>query len=118
MLRRLEKSHDHVIGYTLADDVSEQEYEQLASELRDEIARHGGIRLLYRLTDLSPSSFFTALDERVRFAREHADDIDRVAVVTDDTATELLSRLGDVFSGIEVQTFSTEDEPKAWAWIE
>lgn len=118
MLRRLEKSHDHLIGYSLADDVSDNEYRQLASELRDEIARHDRIRLLFRLSNLSVGSFFTALDERLKFMQEHAADIERVAVVTDDTAADLLARLGDVIPGTETKTFSTDDEDQAWAWLE
>lgn len=118
MIRRLEQSHDHVIGYSVSDDVSEDQYTQMASELRDEIARHGRIRLLFRLTDVSLRSFFTALDDRFRFVQEHSDDIERLAVVTDDTATELLAKVTEPVRGIETETFPRDDEPKAWAWLE
>ena len=118
MMRRLEQSHANVIGYSLADTVTEEDYTTLASELRDEIARHGRIRLLFRLSDLSLSSFFTALDERLRFVKDHHDDIERVAVVTDDTATELLSRVGEAVPGVETETFKLDEESKAWAWLE
>ena len=117
MMRRLEKSHDEVIGYSLSGEVSEDEYVQLASELRDEIAKHDAIRVLFRLSDLELSSFFTALDERLSFVRENRDDVERVAVVTDDTATQLLSKAAQA-GPVELQTFSSDDEPKAWAWLE
>lgn len=118
MLRQLEASHDHIVGYSLAGDVTDEEYAQAASELRDAIARFGRIRLLFRLTDLSIQSFFTALDERFRFVQEHADDVERVAIVSDDVASELLSRLGAGLAGIEVRHFARDDEQKAWAWLE
>ena len=117
MMRRLEKSHDEIIGYSLSGEVTADEYTQLASELRDEIARHGTIRVLFRLSDLGLSSFFTALDERLSFVRENRDDVERVAVVTDDTATQLLSKAAQA-GPVELQTFSSDDEPKAWAWLE
>ncbi len=101
MIRRLEQSHDNVIGYSLSGDVSEDEYTQAASELRDEIARHGKVRLLFRLSDLSLSSFFSALDDRFRFVKEHKDDIERVAVVTDDTATEVLAKVSGVLPDVQ-----------------
>ncbi len=117
MMRRLEKSHDKVIGYSLSGEVTADEYTQLASELRDEIAKHGAIRVLFRLSDLELSSFFTALDERLSFVRENRDDVERVAVVTDDTATQLLSKAAQA-APVELQTFSSDDESKAWAWME
>jgi hypothetical protein len=118
MIRRLEQSHDHVIGYSVSGDVSDEEYTQAASELRDDIARFGKIRVLFRLSDISLSSFFTALDDRFRFIKEHRDDIERIAVVTDDTASELLSKAAKSLPAIEVETFSREDESKAWTWLE
>ncbi|TVP63393.1 MAG: STAS/SEC14 domain-containing protein [Nitriliruptor sp.] len=117
MMRRLEKSHDKVIGYSLSGEVTDDEYTQLASELRDEIAKHDAIRVLFRLSDLKLSSFFTALDERLSFLRENRDDVERVAVVTDDTATQLLSKAAQA-GPVELQTFSSDDESKAWAWLE
>ncbi|TVR37060.1 MAG: STAS/SEC14 domain-containing protein [Nitriliruptor sp.] len=118
MIRRLEQSHDHVIGYSLSGEVTEDEYAQAASELRDDIARHGRIRLLFRLKDLSLSAFFTALDERFRFVDEHRDDIERIAVVSDDTATGVLAKVAGGWSDIEIETFSHDDETTAWAWLE
>lgn len=118
MIRRLEKSHDDVVGYSVSGDVTEDEYVQAASELRDDIARQGTIRILFRLSDISFSSFFTALDERFRFVSEHQDDIERVAFVTEDTATGLLAKASEAMPGMDVQTFSSDEEPKAWAWLE
>jgi hypothetical protein len=117
MIRRLEKSHDHIIGYSMSGEVTEDEYTQAASELRDDIARHGKIRLLFRLRDLSPSSFFAALDDRFRFVVEHQGDIERVAVVSDDAASGMLAKAAGGLSDMEIDTFSHDDEPKAWAWL-
>lgn len=118
MMRALEASHDNVIGYSMSGEVSEDEYRQLVSELRDAIARHGKIRVLFRLSDISISSFFSALDERFQFAQEHGDDIERVAVVSDDKATEWLSKLSGAVQAIETRHFPRDEEKAAWAWLE
>lgn len=118
MIRRLEQSHDHVIGYSLSGEVTEDEYTQTASELRDDIAKHGKIRLLFRLKDLSLSSFFAALDDRFQFVNEHQEDIERVAVVTDDTASGVMAKAAEGVSPVDIETFPTDDEQKAWAWLE
>jgi hypothetical protein len=118
MQRQLEASHDNVIGYSLAGDVSAEEYQQVTSELRDAITRFGTIRILFRLSDLSLGSFFNALDERFRFLRDNAEVIERIAVVSDDTATDLLSSLTDAATPIDTRHFSRADEDQAWAWLE
>ena len=118
MIRRLEQSHDHVVGYSLSGEVTEEEYTQAASELRDDIARHGKIRLLFRLRDVSLSSFMAALDDQFRFITEHQDDIERIAVVTEDGAGGMIAKAAERLSGIEIDTFAHDDEPRAWAWLE
>jgi hypothetical protein len=118
MLRQLERSRGNILGFSVADDLTEDEVQQGISWMRDAIAQHGAIRVLFRLTDMSLASFFTALDERFEFVREHADDIDRVAVVSDDKATELLSKVGAGFGAIETEHFAPEEEDKAWAWLQ
>ncbi|MEX2551364.1 MAG: hypothetical protein WD638_14175 [Nitriliruptoraceae bacterium] len=55
-MRRLEKGHGTVIDYSLSGEVTADEHTQLASELRDEIAEHGTIRVLFWLSDLELSS--------------------------------------------------------------
>jgi hypothetical protein len=117
MIRQLEQSHDNVIGYAIADDVDEGEYAQMLSELRDEIHRHGNIRVLFRLKDLSLGSFFTSLGERMDFLRDHRDDVERVAVVTDDMSVEIAAKGSEVLRPIETETFSSDDEQQAWAWL-
>ncbi len=79
-MRRLEQSHDNVIGYSLAADVTED-------------------------------------DERLQFVREHRDDIERVAIVTDDTGAEMLAEASETVGPDEMETYSFEQEPKAWAWL-
>jgi hypothetical protein len=39
-------------------------------------------------------------------------------MVTDDSATGLLAKASEAMPGMDVQTFSGDDEPKAWAWLE
>ncbi len=117
MMRKLENSHDNLIGYSVAGDVSDDEYRHTASELRDAITLHGKVRLLFRVSDVSPQSFFVALDERFRFASEHGHDIERMAVVSDDKATEWVTRLSGTIAPVEVQHFGRDEEDKAWAWL-
>lgn len=118
MQRRLEKSHDNVVGYSLGGDVADEEYQQVLSELRDDIARHGKIRVLFRLQDLSMQSLFGALGDRYQFFQEHGSDVERIAIVSDDTAGDWLSRLADAAGPADTRRFSGAEEQEAWAWLE
>lgn len=117
MIRKLESSHDNVIGYAVGGDVSDEEYRTMASQLRDQIAVHGKVRLLFRLSDLSPQSFVNGLDERFSLATDHRDDVERMAVVSDDKTTEWLTKLGGAVAPVEVEHFDSSEEDKAWAWL-
>lgn len=118
MIRRLEESEGRVVGYSISGDVDEDEYTQAISELRDDIAREGSIRVLFRLSGVPFMSFASVLDEELRFLKEHQDDINRCAVVTDDTAVAMVSKLGELLPSIDVEVFASEDEQQAWAWLE
>lgn len=118
MLRRLEKSHDNVVGYSMAGEATDEEIRQTMSEMRDDISLHGKIRVLFRVSDISPKSFFTAMEERFKFAQEHGDDIERVAVVSDEPGSEWMTKLGGVLQPMEVRHFSRNEEQEAWAWLE
>ena len=118
MMRRLERSEGKVVGYSLSGEVSDDEFSQAASELKDDIAREGSIRVLFRLRDISLTSFTNAVQERFEFLTEHTDSLERVAVVTDDTATKLLGDIADFLPDVETETYSHDDENEAWAWLE
>jgi hypothetical protein len=117
MIRQHEKSHDNVIGFSVADEVTDSERERVFSELRDAISRHGKIRVLYRVTDVSPVELFRAPDERLSFLKEHGDDVERIAVVTDDGIGPVSELVGKV-TPVQVRQFDKDEEARAWAWLE
>lgn len=117
MIRKLEQSHDNILGFSAAGDISEEDYTRAASLMRDVLAQHDDIRLLFRLEDISAKSFFTGMDERIDFVKTHGDDIQRIAVVSDGVAEKLFSFASGLFSDIEIDNFDPADEEKAWAWL-
>lgn len=118
MIRKLEQSEGTVIGFSVSGDVGDEEYTRMISQMRDEIAKHDTIRVLLRIDDVSPKSFLTGLRERFDFATDHADDIDRIAVVTDSAAAGLFGAVSGLVPHIDIDVFSTEEEEKAWKWLQ
>ncbi len=118
MLRTLDKSHDNIIGFSASGEISDADYEQAISRLKDGIAEHGTIRTVFRVEDVSPKSFISGLDDRMSFTTDHKDDVERVAIVSDSTMASAMSAIGGFVSDIEMKTFDMSDEEQAWAWVE
>lgn len=70
------------------------------------------------LIDLSDMLGFTVdvAWEEIRFARQHAKDFARIAVVTDDQWVQWSAWLARIFTDAEVQVF--DDYVSALAWIQ
>lgn len=117
MIRTLDKGHDNILGFTVSGDVSDSDYETAVSEMRDAIAKHGKIRVLFKIDDISPKSFFQGLDERFDFLKHNREDVERVAIVKDGIAAEMFATVSDLMPKIEVDRFDTADEAKAWEWL-
>ncbi|WP_190394141.1 SpoIIAA family protein [Nocardiopsis quinghaiensis] len=117
MYQRLERSHGNVLGYEITSKITEDEYKQLTDELRARITEHGSVRLLVR-TQGFPTAELSALDDDLRFAKEHLSDIDRCAFVGDEKSVELLVKASDKVVSTRARHFAPEDEEDAWAWLE
>lgn len=118
MIRKLEQSHDQIIGFSVSGELTDDEYATAISQMRDQIAQHGTIRVLFRVHEVSPKSLLSGLKERADFLGSNADDVDRIAVVADGIAGDLLSLAGNLLPDVEVTRFDPDDEEKAWAWLE
>lgn len=118
MIKQMERSHDNVLGYEVTGDkVTEKEYQQVIGQVRTAIDEHGKVRLLVRVPGF-PKSELSALDDRLRFAREHLGDIERYAVVGDSKAMEVLTKMTDKVIRADLRHFAPEEEETAWSWVE
>ena len=70
------------------------------------------------LVDLSDMLSFTVdvAWEEIRFARQHAKDFDKIAVVTDDQWVQWSAWLARIFTDAEMQIF--DDYVTALAWVQ
>ncbi|MFY1652429.1 STAS/SEC14 domain-containing protein [Solwaraspora sp. WMMB762] len=108
----------NVLGYEVAGKLTEQEYHDLYRELRAAIAEYGSVSVLGRLPDDGlPGMELSAIDDRLRFAREHLTDIDRAAVVGGNRVAEWVTRASDAMTPIELRHFDAGAEQHAWDWL-
>lgn len=117
MYRKLPGSHDDVLGYEITGRVSEDEYHEIVTEVREAIDEFGDARILARMPQVPSADYLGTFGERLRFLREDAGGVERYAVVSDDPKSEWISWLADKVTPIEVRHFESSDEPDAWQWV-
>lgn len=117
MYEKLDRSEGRVLGFEIHDEVTEADLDGILEELEGAIADHDEpIRVLLRIESV-PGVEFGALDEDLGFWLEHRDDIDRYAVVTENSLLEGLVAVEDRLTGMEVREFDPHEIDVAWAWL-
>ncbi len=117
MIKKLDWSHDAILAYEASGQFSAQENSQVLTEVKETIEKHGKVRLLVKLPEIAyPEA--TSIKDRLNFAKEYKNSIERYALVSNITAMEWISTIAGMFTGIEFRSYSMDDEIKARAWLE
>ncbi|WP_096438318.1 STAS/SEC14 domain-containing protein [Alteribacter populi] len=116
MIRKLDSSKGNVLEYEVKSKMTKEENDQLMVEVSAAIERFGEVRLLVRLWDM-PGVEFSAIDDRLKFAKDHLIDIERYALVSDSNLAEYLAEVTDTVTGIDLRHFRMEEEAEARAWV-
>lgn len=117
MYECLDQSHGDVIGYEIAGDLTEAEFEEVLEEVEETIIEEGSVRLLVYVPEF-PSIDFDLIDEDIGFWLTHGDDIERYAVVGDSTLMEWAVEFEDRLSDIDMEYFEEDELGDAWEWID
>jgi hypothetical protein len=89
------------------------DFRRLEQEIGQQLQEVGKIDLLVDLRDMMGYTLDAALED-IKFTREHAHDVGRIAILSDDNAvvwTTLLSRL---FVRAEMRVFDSEAQAREW----
>src|SRR5690606_35328432 len=82
------------------------------------IQRERSVCLLVKLPEEPGHDQLAALNEKLRFFRDHADNIERYALVTKKTCLKWASAAAHVLTPMEVRPYGLEEEEAAWRWLE
>lgn len=118
MYRQLKASHDNVLGYQFSGTVTEEEAKEILAQLSSVIDRERSVCLLVRLPEEPDHAHLAALNQNLRFFRDHADRIERYALVTNRTSFKWAARAADVLTPMDVRPYPLEEEDDAWRWLE
>ena len=90
------------------------DYRRFEEEVIAQLKRRGRISLLMDLRDMIGLTVDVALED-IRFTREHAHDIGRIAIVSERSSVAWTALLSQLFVDTEIQVF--DNEPGAREWL-
>ena len=93
--------------FTLAD------YKEFEEVVNYKVKFEGPVSLFFDLREMSGFTVDMALEE-LRFARSHAQDFARIAIVTDDQWVTWSAWLSQIFIDAKVRVFEDPSDAEAW----
>lgn len=107
-----------VVFLTASGRLEASDFASLALTVDPYIARHGKLRgVLLDAAAFPGWDDVDALIAHMRFVRRHHRNIERIAILTDDTFLEALERLAQLFTDAKIRRFATRKRAQARAWL-
>ena len=89
------------------------DYRQFEDEVGAQLKRVGKINLLIDLRGMLDYTLDVALED-IKFAREHAHDMGRIAIISEQEMVAWVALLTDLFIDTEIQVFDDEGMAREW----
>lgn len=117
MYEKLSRSEGEVLGYEIREVLTEDQLEEILTEIEEVIADHGSVRLLVSMPSI-PYPDVKAIDDDLGFWLRHSENIDRYAVVGESPLLEWSSKVADRVSAPDIEYFEQAEIDAAWDWVE
>lgn len=117
MYRRLPRSHDNVMGYEVSGTVTEDDYLEMVTELRELIDDFGEARVLVRAVELPSPDFPSAFSDRIQPLSDELGAVERYALVSDDPQVDQAVAAAAQAAPPQVRVFDSAREEDAWQWV-
>lgn len=117
MYEKLSRSEGKVLGYEIREVLTEEQLDEILTEIEEVIADHGSVRLLVSMPSI-PYPDVKAIDDDLGFWLRHSENIDRYAVVGENPLLEWSSKVADRVSDPDIEYFEQAELDAAWDWVE
>lgn len=114
MIETMEQSKDNVLGFRAVGEITKEDYATLGPAVAAAIKQYGAIRLLVDLSDFKKEKA-EAWASDLDFGKEYHDQIERMALVGDQSWGPHVVKIAQPIYAQEVQWFETDDD--AWNWV-
>lgn len=107
---------DNTVGYFIDGVVDEKSIDELHDQIADKIDKYGTINLY--LEDMGIETFtLPAFIDQVLFKIKNANQLNKVAIVTDKKWLKACGTLHNLFVSTSTKNFDTEQRMEAMSWI-
>ena len=89
------------------------DYRKFEDEVSAQLKGRGRLNLLIDLTGMLEYTLDVALED-IRFAREHAKDVGRIAIISEQDMVAWLAMLTALFIDADIKVFDDEASARAW----
>ncbi len=117
MHQQLSGSSGKLLRFKISDGVTGEDVRQIGAIMAEEIAASGKIRLLVEIEGfrhMEPE----ALLEKLKFAKDYAREIERIAVLSDRVWIKSWVKVGGLLAHAETKHFYRSEAEAAWKWLE
>jgi len=100
---------------TIFGEFNIADYREFEAEVSAQLKRQGKMNLLVDLQGMLDYTLDVAIED-IKFAREHAHDVGKIALISERDTVAWLALLADLFIDTEIKVF--DDEVMAREWLD
>lgn len=115
-MHEITENEGNVVTVKVSGKLTKADYDELIPSWKTVIARHGSMRLLFIMQDLTGWEPAAAWED-FQFDRKHSDQVERVAMVGEKKWQQWLTRLGSFFFKANVHYFDSSNLAEAERWV-
>lgn len=104
---------NNLVSVTVFGEFALADYKEFEELVNFKVKFQGPVSLFFDLRQMAEVTLDTALEE-IRFAKAHADDFERIAVLTESQWVAWSAWLSRAFVNASIRVFSDEGEARAW----
>ncbi|MDX9698538.1 MAG: STAS/SEC14 domain-containing protein [Rhodocyclaceae bacterium] len=105
--------NNNLVAVAVFGEFSLSDYKEFEELVNYKVRFEGSVDLLFDLREMAGFTLDVAWEE-IKFARQHAHDFGRIAVLTDDQWLTWSAWISQIFVDAEVQVFDNEEEARSW----
>lgn len=100
----------------VSGNLSKEDYQTLNPRIEEKIRQHGKINMLFELEDVDAAGIGSMWEE-LKFDTKHSDDVNKIAVVGDQTSENVLANIKKPMTSAETKFFEKKDRDAAIQWV-
>lgn len=107
---------ENVLGIKVSGNLSQEDYQTLKPRIDQKIQQQGKINILLDLDDVDAAAVGSMWEE-LELNAKHSDDVNKIAIVGDQTSENMLAKIKKPMTSAETKFFKSEERDTALQWI-